>query len=157
MFSTTHLLYLTSSSSVCAKLLIANSLATLSFSSHSELIFLDLYQVLDWRLVKLFVEGHLKLRTSCLGIHNILVVFFLRHTGNVCIVFIFKLLELLADNWHGAAAQIPVLPVSAGGTGQRTITVYSTVYINGINYLTNTIYRAYVQYVGRFLGLKRAP
>ncbi len=50
-----------------------------------------------------------------------------------------QLLELLADNWFGAAAQIPVLPVGAGGRGHCNITVYSTVYINRINYLTNTV------------------
>ncbi len=61
------------------------------------------------------------------------------------------LLELLADNWLGVAAQISVISVNAGGTGRRNITVYSSVYINRINYLGNTIYGTYVQYVGRFL------
>ncbi len=67
------------------------------------------------------------------------------------------MLKLLADNWLGTAAQISVLPVSAGGTGHRNITVYSTVYINGINCLTNTIYGAHIQYVGRFLGARLTP
>ena len=58
----------------------------------------------------------------------------------------YNVLELFADNWLGAAAQMSVLPVNAGGTGRRNITVYSTVYINGINCLANTIYGAYVQY-----------
>ena len=66
-------------------------------------------------------------------------------------------MELLADNWLGAAAQMSVLPVNAGGTGRRNITVYSTVYINGINCLTNTIYETYIRYVGRFLGSCLTP
>ncbi len=43
------------------------------------------------------------------------------------------MLELLADNWLGVAAQISVIPVNAGGTGRGNITVYNTVYINRIN------------------------
>ncbi len=48
------------------------------------------------------------------------------------------MLELLAANWLGAEAQVSVVPVNAGGTGRRSITMYSTAYINGTNCLTST-------------------